>query len=250
MANTVLIHSFRPGVGRSNIAANVAYLAALEGYRIGILDGAVDSALPGLFGLGNQKTAFSFADLLAGKCISEQVVLRLSDQMDTNFKGDVFFVSGNFYDSTGTPQLTTPKDSELLNAGCQKLIESLNLDVLIIDTQPGLKNESLVPLTISDILLIVLRHDGRDYQGTSVTLDIVRQLNISRMMLVVNETPGSFNPIQVTEEVEKNLNCKVAAVIPHIEELMVLGNQEIFARNYPNHPAINLFRQIVQKLVT
>jgi MinD-like ATPase involved in chromosome partitioning or flagellar assembly len=248
MANTVLVHSFRPGVGRSNIVANVAYLAALQGYRVGVLDGAVDSALPGLFGLGNQKTAFSFADLLAGKCISEQVVLRLGNQINTNITGDVFFVVGDFRDSTGAPR-NTPKDSELLNVGCQKLIESLNLDLLIIDTQPGLKNESLVPLTIADILLIVLRHDGRDYQGTSVTLDIVRQLNIPRMMLVVNETPGSFNSTQVTEEVEKNLNCEVAAVLPHIEELMVLGNQEIFAHHYPNHPATDLFKQIVQKLV-
>ena len=249
MANTVLIHSFRSGVGRSNIAANVTYLAALEGYRVGVLDGALDSSLPSLFGLVNQKTAFSFGDLLAGKCMSEQVVLRLSDQMNTNLTGDVFFISGNFYDSTGAPRLNTPNDSELLNAGCQNLIETLNLDVLIIDAQPGLKNESLVPLTISDILLIVLRHDWCDYQGTSVTLDIVRQLNVPRIMLVVNEAPGSFSPTQITEEIEKKLGCQVAAVLPHIEELMVLGNQGIFACDYPNHPATGLFKQIAQKLV-
>ncbi len=250
MANTVLFHSSRPGVGRSNIAANVAYLAAVNGHRVGILDGAANSSLPGLFGFNNREQKYSFADLLAGKCASEQVVLRLSEQVNGKLSGDVLFVSGNFYDSAGVPQLNSPQDSELLNAGCQNLITTLNLDILIIDTHPGLKQESLVSLTISDILLIILRHDWRDYQGTSVTLDVVHQLNVPNTMLVINEAPGSFDPAQITEELEKTLNCKVAAVLPHIEELMALGNQDIFARRYPNHPATNLFNQIAQKLVT
>ena len=249
MPNTVLIHSFRPGVGRSNIAANVAYLAAVEGYRVGVLDGTLNSSLPGLFGLDGQKSAYSFNDLLRGKCISEQVVLRLNNQVGSNLEGDIFFVPGNLFDSTGASRLSTPQDLELLNAGCQNLIEALSLDMLIIDSQPGLNKESLVPLTVSDILLIVLRHDWRDYQGTSVTLDVVRQLNVPRMMLVANEAPGSFSPIQITEELEKNLNCEVAAVLPHIEELLAMGNRDIFARCYPGHPATDLFRQIAHKLV-
>ena len=250
MANTVLIHSTRPGVGRSNIAANVAYLSAVDGRRVGLLDGAANSSLPGLFGFNNQEQTYTFGDFLAGNCVSEQVVTRLSDQVNGNLPGDVLFLSGNFYDSTGTPRLNTPQDSELLNAGCQNLIETLDLDVLIIDTHPGLKQESLVSLTISDILLIILRHDWRDYQGASVTLDVVHQLNVPRTMLVVNEAPDSFNPTQVTAEIEKTLKCQVVAVLPHIEELLALGNQEIFARRYPYHPATNQFRQIAQKLVT
>ena len=250
MPNTVLIHSFRPGVGRSNIAANVAWLAAFEGYRVGVLDGTLNSSLPGLFSLdGQEKPAYSFNDLLTGTCVSEQVIVRVNNKVSSDLAGEIFFVPGNFYDSTGSSRLNTPQDSELLNAACQNLIETFNLDILIIDSQPGLNKESLVPLTVSDILLIVLRHDWRDYQGTSVTLDVVRQLNVPRMMLIANEAPDSFNPNQITEELEKNLDCQVAAVLPHIEELMVLGNRDIFARCYPDHPATELFRQIVRKLV-
>lgn len=61
-------------------------------------------------------------------------------------------------------------DVGLLNDGFQSLIEELNLDVLRIDTHPGLNEETLLSIAISDTLLIILRPDQQDYQGTSVTV--------------------------------------------------------------------------------
>lgn len=58
-------------------------------------------------------------------------------------------------------------DVGLLNDGFQSLIEELNLDVLRIDTHPGLNEETLLSIAISDTLLIILRPDQQDYQGTS-----------------------------------------------------------------------------------
>ena len=47
-------------------------------------------------------------------------------------------------------------DVGLLNTGFQTLIDELALDVLIVDTHPGLNEETLVSLTLSDVLLLVL----------------------------------------------------------------------------------------------
>jgi septum site-determining protein MinD len=61
-------------------------------------------------------------------------------------------------------------DVGLLNDGFRDLIESPAPGrVLMIDTHPGLNEETLLSIAVSDVLLIILRPDQQDYQGTGVT---------------------------------------------------------------------------------
>jgi MinD-like ATPase involved in chromosome partitioning or flagellar assembly len=67
-----------------------------------------------------------------------------------------------------------------LNDGFQELLSSLDLDYLLIDTHPGLNEETLLSIAISDTLVVILRPDRQDYQGTAVTIDIARKLEVPK----------------------------------------------------------------------
>ncbi len=71
----------------------------------------------------------------------------------------------------------------LLNNGFKKLVSSLELDYLFIDTHPGINEETLLSVTISNILLIILRPDRQDFQGTALTVDVARKLKVAKHKL-------------------------------------------------------------------
>ena len=102
----------------------------------------------------------------------------------------------------------------LLNDGFHDLVEQLNLDVLMIDTHPGLNEETLLSIAVSDALAIVMRPDQQDFQGTGVTVEVARKLDVPRMVLVLNKVPPIFNEEEVKLRVEQAYNVPVAAILP------------------------------------
>ena len=124
-------------------------------------------------------------------------------------------------------------DVGLLNDGYQRLIQQLDLDMLLIDTHPGLNEETLLSIAISDVLAIVLRPDSQDYQGTAVTVEVARKLAVPNLLLVVNKTPESFGLDVVRERVANAYDAEVAAVLPHSDEMMTLASEGIFVLRYP-----------------
>ena len=73
-------------------------------------------------------------------------------------------------------------DVGLLNDGFRGLTDALNLDILMIDTHPGLNEETLLSIAISDALGIIMRPDQQDYQGTGVTVEIARKLRCATII--------------------------------------------------------------------
>jgi MinD-like ATPase involved in chromosome partitioning or flagellar assembly len=71
----------------------------------------------------------------------------------------------------------------LLNDGFHARVSGLALDTLLIDTHPGLNEETLLSIAISDILVIILRPDQQDFQGTGVTVEVARKLDVPRLMM-------------------------------------------------------------------
>src|SRR5690606_33810066 len=127
--------------------------------------------------------------------------------------------------------------------------DELQLDVLMIDTHPGLNEETLLSIAISDALLVILRPDQQDYQGTAVTVEVARRLDVPRLMLLVNKLPRAFNPEEVKARVEEAYRCPVVAVLPHSDELMALASSGVFALKYPDHPLSAQLRRVAHSLL-
>ena len=248
MSRIIAIHSFRGGTGKSNTTANVATLLAVGGRRIGVVDTDIQS--PGihvLFGVDQETLKNSLNDYLWGRCKIEQAAHDVTPS--ANLEGRVFLIPSSMKPIDIARVMHEGYDVGLLNEGFRDLIKSLSLDALLIDTHPGLNEETLLSIAMSNALVIIMRPDQQDYEGTSVTVSVARKLGVPRMVLVVNRTPQVFDFAEVEGHVEKTYGCEVAAVLPHADEMMVLSSAGIFALRYPDHPVTELYRQVATRLM-
>lgn len=250
MPKIISVHSFRGGTGKSNTTANVATLLAAGGQKVGVVDTDIQS--PGihvLFGLTEEDMHHSLNDYLWGKCEIQEAAHDVTPSLGANIPGRVYLIPSSVKAGEIARVLREGYDVGLLNDGFHKLIDELELDVLMIDTHPGLNEETLLSIAISDALLIILRPDQQDYQGTGVTVEVARKLDVPRLLLMVNKVPSVFNSEEVRTRVEKTYQCEVAAVIPHSEEMMTLASAGVFVLRYPDHPVTGLYRQVASKLM-
>jgi septum site-determining protein MinD len=128
------------------------------------------------------------------------------------------------------------------------LVQELELDVLLIDTHPGLNEETLLSLVISNVLLIVMRPDRQDYEGTGITARVAKELEVPNIFMVVNKAPSDLDTGAIAARVEETYGCPVVAVIPHSDDLMRLSSEGIFVLRYPEHPLTDLYRKIAASI--
>jgi septum site-determining protein MinD len=250
MSKIVSVHSFRGGTGKSNTSANFSYLSAKRGLRVGVVDTDIQS--PGihvLFGIDEHAMGNSLNDYLWGKCEIQDAAHDVTASLGSDMQGKLFLIPSSIKAGEIARVLREGYDVGLLNDGFHDLIERLNLDLLVIDTHPGLNEETLLSIAISDVLLLILRPDSQDYQGTSVTVEVARKLDVPKMFLMVNKVPEKFDPVDVRQRVEKTYNCEVAAVIPHSDDLMTLASSGVFSMRYPDHPLAAIYRSLVDRVL-
>jgi septum site-determining protein MinD len=248
MSRIIAIHSFRGGTGKSNTTANVATLLAAGGRRIGVVDTDIQS--PGihvLFGVDQATLGHSLNDYLWGRCQIEQAAHDVTPSAD--LEGRVFLIPSSIKPADIARVMHDGYDVGLLNEGFRDLIKGLSLDALLIDTHPGLNEETLLSIAMSNALAIIMRPDQQDYEGTSVTVSVARKLRVPQMVLVVNKTPQVFDFGEVEDHVEEIYGCEVAAVLPHADEMMVPSSAGIFVLHYPDHPVTELYRQVATRLM-
>ena len=251
MSKIVSIHSFRGGTGKSNISANVAAQLAKDGSRVGVVD--TDISSPGihvLFGMDEEEMTKSLNDYLWDKCAIEEAAYPVSTRIG---KGVVFTIGGEIYLVPSsiragdiTRVLREGYDVGLLNDGFDALIDKLDLDYLIIDTHPGLNEETLLSIAISDALIIILRPDQQDFQGTAVTVDVARKLEVPNLFLVINKALTSYDFDALRKQVEATYSSHVAAILPLSEDVARMQSADIFSLRFPDHA----FSQSIRNIVT
>jgi septum site-determining protein MinD len=250
VAQLISVHSFRGGTGKSNTTANVASLLAAEGRQVGVVD--LDIQSPGIhviFGFDQDKAMrHSLNNYLWGECELRAAAHDVTPAADGELGGRVWLVPSSMRPADIARVMHEGYDVNQLNEGFRKLIADLSLDVLLLDTHPGINEETLLSIAMSNALVIVLRPDQQDYEGTRVTVAVARKLGVPRMMLVVNKAPAVFEPDAIRQRVEEAYDCPVAAVLPHSDDLMVLSSEGVFSQRYPDHPLTSLYRNVATQL--
>jgi MinD-like ATPase involved in chromosome partitioning or flagellar assembly len=201
-----------------------------------------------LFGLDVGTMQYSLNDYLWGKCEIKQAAYDVTPRKEIGEPGCIHLIPSSIKAGEIARVLREGYDVGLLNDGFHHLIAQLKLDFLLIDTHPGLNEETLLSIAISDALIVVLRPDQQDYQGTGVTIEVARRLDVPKMLVIVNKTPQIFNPQDVRLRVEQAYQCKVAAVLPHSDEMMALASSGIFVLRYPDHPVAGLLKSVLSDL--
>jgi MinD-like ATPase involved in chromosome partitioning or flagellar assembly len=254
VSKIVSIHSFRGGTGKSNSTANLAALVARHGKRVGIVDTDIQS--PGihvLFGFDKEKERmkYSLNDYLWGNCLIEEaaydVTSVLKEKAAKNSK--IYLIPSSIKPGDITRILREGFDFNMLNDGLQDLIDALELDYLFIDTHPGLNEETLLSMTISDVLVLILRPDNQDFQGTAVTVEVARKLRVPQMLLLINKALPSLDFDALQQQVEKIYNTPVAGILPASDEMMQLASSDLFCLRHSNHPFSQEMEKVAKKIM-
>ena len=249
MAKIVSIHSFRGGTGKSNLTANLASLVALAGKRVAVVDTDIQS--PGIhmpFALNEERVQFALNHFIWGECEIEQAAYDVSNRLPRS-GGPLYLVPSSMKIADIGRILKEGYDVRLLNDGFQALIEKLNLDYLFVDTHPGVNEETLLSIAISDTLVLILRPDQQDYQGTAVTVELARKLDVPNMMLVINKALPSMNFAELRAKAEGIYHVPVAAILPLTPELVQLASSGLLSSLFPELETSREMKKVADRLL-
>ncbi|MCP9849918.1 MinD/ParA family protein [Cyanobium sp. Morenito 9A2] len=237
MAQILAIHSFRGGTGKSNLSANLAVALALQGKRVAVFD--TDLASPGvhvLFGFSPEPGQATLNDHLQGDTAIEHCAHDVTPTPVKQAHGRLWLVPAAMDSDRIARLLREGYQVEKLNDALFSLSEKLHLDLVIIDTHPGINEETLLSTAIADCLLMVMRPDTQDYLGTAVAIEVAERLDVPAIRLVVNKLPAHFDPEQVRERVASSYNVPIGALLPLSDDLLTLASSGLAILVYPNHP--------------
>lgn len=257
MTKIVSVHSFRGGTGKSNLTANMATLLALDGYRVGVIDTDIQS--PGihiLFGLDENHISKTLNDYLrdSSQCRISDTAYDCTKGISADLPGNetcagaIFLIPSSIKTDDIVDILSEGYDVDLLSDGLRQLNEDLNLDYLMIDTHPGLNEETLISIGLSDVAVIILRPDHQDYQGTAVTVEVAKELDVEKMFLVVNKVLPEFDFDALKEQLRQTYKTNVAAILPMCHEMMLLASEKVFCLEYPDHDLTANLHQILDTI--
>jgi MinD-like ATPase involved in chromosome partitioning or flagellar assembly len=256
MANIVSIHSFRGGTGKSNLSANVATQLAVQGFRVGVVDTDIQSpGLHVLFGMTQATMQKSLNDYLWGRATINEAAYPIAQVIANDperafLRGkDLWIIPSSIRTSEIARVLREGYDVNLLNDGFNDLISDLKLDFLIIDTHPGMNEETLLSVAISNMLIVLLRPDQQDFQGSAVTLDVARKLDVPNVRLVVNKVPTRFDVDTLSKDITALFNTPVIATLHLSEDVAAAGSDNVFSAVYPDHEWSRTIRDISDTIV-
>jgi MinD-like ATPase involved in chromosome partitioning or flagellar assembly len=232
----------------------MATTLALQGHRVGIMDTDIQS--PGvhvLFGFDNEQVQSSLNDYLWAQVPIEKTAIALHAREDSQrpFLKDtqMWLIPASVHPNDIAKVLREGYDVNLLQQGFHRLVDSLNLDYLIIDTHPGLDEETLLAIAMSNTLVLLLRTDRQDVHGTAVTIEIARKLEVPKIRLVVNKVPSRYDFNQIRQNVAATYNVPVAGLLPLSEDVAVNGSANVFGALYPDHPWSKAVRAITAEVI-
>lgn len=247
MAEIVMIHSFRRGVGRTLLTANLAAAIAAQGFKVGLID--TDLELPELhlaFVQGSPKVHQHLNNVLWDEIPVEQAVVDVSGSIGDH-PGKLYLLSSNDQPEAISSAQRKPLKIEQFGRVLERFIEVYDLDYIVMDSSAGLDEKTMSLLGLTDILLVLLRPDQQEYQGTALLIEIGTRFNIPELLVVTNEVGENLDHGSIKEEVKKVFHADCAAILPHNEHLQLSGKGSLLVITRPDNPvAVEISRLALQ----
>lgn len=219
------------GVGKTNVCANLALSIAGLGRRVMVLDADLGLAnVDVLYGLQPRAT---LADVLRGDCALADVVL--------TGPGGVRLVPG----SSGVSEMARLDSAAL--AGIVNAFSDYNerLDVLLVDTAPGITHDVLRFAEAAHEVLVVVRDEPTSLTDAYAVIKVLStEHNVQRFRVITNMTRGAgdgvalFNKLARVTDRFLNVSLHHAGSLPFDERVaQAVQQQRPFVAAYPTSMA-------------
>lgn len=258
MPKIVAIHSFRHGTGKSTLTANLTVSIARAGYRVGAIDADVEladrSKFPSIYSCFGLKKSQHLGDYLQGRATLAEIGQAIGKEIwcmprMESTTGSIYLFS---HDISRQGRINCPEfsDIKILSTLLDRIIADFNLDYLFLDIHPGLNETTLPLLALCDLLCLLLGLERTDFQGTAVTLDIAKRLDIPQTFLLVNQVPTDIDLAWFGQQVALAYDTTIVGVLPKIETLSADNRQQnIFALSDRDFPYASEFQKIVTQIL-
>src|SRR3989442_281404 len=167
MTKVIAVHSFKGGTGKTTLTANLAAILA-KNRREGVMD--LDLSGPGLhvlFGVKTSEIKQTVTDMLIVNATPADVVIDVTQRFNLK-KGGLFFCPASNKVEDMLRLLKSGLEVEVFQDTIQKVGEQNKLDYIIVDTHPGVENDTVLEMGCCDALVLVSRVDQQDLFGTAV----------------------------------------------------------------------------------
>ena len=278
MTRCIAFHSYKGGSGKTTIASNLAAMLASKGFKVSLLD--LDVYAPSLQAYFDYTPSEWINDFLHDQTNVEKVMIdmthRIEEHVDkTNMKG-----SGKLWIGFSNPdkeeiiKLEGEGRQTGTNIGSlrkfiqlrEKLISEYDCDYILIDTSPGIRYWSINSLAIADTLLLTLKFDKLDMNGTRKMAhdiyDSLKKLGTKSFLLpnrmsgycvphtlVLNEKlRDNFSPQQIGSDISATLSREIGmdiiAAIPCYCDIQFATDEFLSVLRFPGHPFAKQLEQL------
>ncbi|MDX2029399.1 MAG: MinD/ParA family protein [Blastocatellia bacterium] len=237
---TLAVTSGKGGVGKSNLAVNVALELAALGRRISLFD--ADLALANadvLLGLNPQ---YHLGHVLAGQRSLDEVVIDVEEGLR--------LIPGG----SGGEELANL--TLLQHAQLMEELQALDADCMIIDTAAGIAGNVTGVLRAADEIIVVTTPDPTSIVDAYAMIKVLQQQAPAKpISIVVNNVVGVGDADRIFAHLQTTatrfLNCRLAhlGTVPRDAELAEAVREQVPVVWYaPNSPASRAMRLIARQL--
>jgi chromosome partitioning protein len=285
LVKTIAFHSYKGGTGKTTIAANLSTLLVSKGFNVLLID--MDVYAPSLHVYFNSKPEKWMNNYLLDDLEFSDVIYDF-----TNVIQDFYFSTSPSYKKKGKFNIvfSNPKKEEITSLDFQnrdssksqmlkkmlylkeKTNSDISYDYIILDTSPGIRPWSINALAIADIIILSLKMDHIDIEGTKqMAIDVYKSfINFgAKSYLLLNRIAGYCKPSQTNKELvskpgrfeftmleqsetmmelENYLKMDIVSTIPCYCDIQFERQEFITVLKYPNHPFVDKMNELINKI--
>ncbi|SFP00921.1 MinD/ParA family protein [Hydrogenimonas thermophila] len=186
-ARVIAITSGKGGVGKSTLSANIAYVLAKKGYKVGLLD--ADIGLANLDVMFNVRADKNILHVLKGEAGFDDIIIKL----DTN----LYLIPGESGD-----EILKFSDATIVNRFIDEAEILEGLDFLIIDTGAGIGDTIQMFLQAADDVIVVTVPDPAAITDAYAMVKVISKLK-EKIFMIVNQVKSAKEGDKIFDTIKK-----------------------------------------------
>jgi chromosome partitioning protein len=284
LVKTIAFHSYKGGTGKTTIAANLSTLLVSKGYNVLLVD--MDVYAPSLHVYFNFKPEKWMNNYLLDDLEFTDVIYDFTDIVNdfytSTLSGNKMGLFSIVFSNPKKEEITSLDFQNRDSSKSQMLKKMLYLrektapdviyDYIILDTSPGIRPWSINALAIADVIILSLKMDHIDIEGTKQMADDVYKSFINfgaKSYLLLNRIAGYCTPSNLNQdliskpgrfeftlleqsetmiELENYLKMDVVSTIPCYCDIQFERQEFVTVLKYPNHPFVGKMNELVNKI--